>query len=92
MISFRLQINAGKAPFFVEKLSVRTIPTLVFFSDGVVSGKLIGFDGLSSQMPVGKEDEWPTIMLARMLGEASIINNGMYIVYIIHYMIFHYAI
>ena len=73
-----VKINAGKCPFFVEKLSVRSMPTLVFFSDGVVSGKLIGFDGLSEQMPPGKEDEWKTIMLARMLGEASIINNGKY--------------
>jgi hypothetical protein len=52
------------------------MPTLVFFSEGVTCGKLIGFDGLSDRMPPGKEDEWPTILLARMLGEASIIDNG----------------
>ena len=57
------------------------MPTLVFFNDGVTSGKLIGFDGLSNQMPPGKEDEWPTIMLARMLGEASLINNGFNILF-----------
>lgn len=70
-----IKINAAKSPFFVEKLTVRSMPTLVFFMDGVASGKLIGFDGLSEMMPEGKEDEWSTVMLARMLGEANIINK-----------------
>ena len=70
-----VKINAAKAPFFVEKLSVRTMPTLCFFFDGVLSGKLVGFDGLADVMPEGKEDEWKTVSLARMLAEAKIINK-----------------
>lgn len=37
--------------------------------------KLIGFEGLSDNMPPGKEDEWPTITLARLLGAKGIIDN-----------------
>merc|ERR1712072_1473109 len=70
-----IRINAGKSPFFVEKLTIRTMPTLVFFFDGVASGKLVGFDGLAEQMPAGKEDEWKTVSLAIMLAEAKIINK-----------------
>jgi hypothetical protein len=68
-------INADKAPFFVEKLVIRTIPTVVLFRDGVAAGKIIGFDGLSQQMPTGKEDEWPTIYLARLLALGEMINE-----------------
>jgi thiol-disulfide isomerase/thioredoxin len=61
-------INAEKTPFFVEKLKIRTMPTLVFFEDGVATGKQIGFEGLSDAMPEGREDEWRTVQLARILG------------------------
>jgi thiol-disulfide isomerase/thioredoxin len=61
-------INAEKTPFFVEKLKIRTMPTLVFFEDGVATGKQIGFEGLSDVMPEGREDEWRTVQLARILG------------------------
>jgi len=70
-----IKINAEKAPFFVEKLMVRTMPTLVYFVDGVATGKQIGFEGLAEKMPDGKEDEWPTIFLARSLAAASMLNN-----------------
>ena len=71
-----IKIDAEKAPFFVEKLLIRTMPTVVFFFDGVAKDKLIGFEGLSDDMPEGKEDEWPTIKLARLLGAKGIINNS----------------
>lgn len=29
--------------------------------------KVLGFEGLADGQPVGKEDEWPTITLARLL-------------------------
>jgi hypothetical protein len=67
-----ININAEKAPFFVEKLKVRMMPTLVYFVNGVATGKQVGFEGLSDGMPIGKEDEWPTILLAR-----SLVRNGM---------------
>lgn len=70
-------INAEKAPFFVEKLRVRMMPTLVFFEDGVATGKLIGFEGLADDMPDGHEDEWPTIRLSRYLAVQRMINPAL---------------
>ena len=45
------------------------------FFDGVAKDKIIGFEGLADGMPEGKEDEWPTIKLARLLGSKDIINK-----------------
>ena len=70
-----VKINAEKAPFFVSKLSIRSMPTLVYFVDGIATGKQIGFEGLAHNMPEGMEDEWPTIVLARILGAMTMINN-----------------
>lgn len=42
-----LAINAEKAPFFVERLNIRSLPTLCFFINGVMKDKLLGFTGLS---------------------------------------------
>ena len=39
-------LNATRSPFFVAKLKVRTLPTLVFFVDGVAVGRQLGYDGL----------------------------------------------
>ena len=72
-----VSINAEKAPFFVEKLRIRTMPTLVFFEDGVATGKLIGFEGLADDMPEGMEDEWPTIRLSRYLAVSRMINPAL---------------
>jgi thiol-disulfide isomerase/thioredoxin len=46
------RMNAEKAPFFVEKLRVRTLPAVIFFDDGIRVGEVIGFEGLSA----GKDD------------------------------------
>jgi thiol-disulfide isomerase/thioredoxin len=69
-----ISINAEKAPFFVEKLKIRTMPTLIFFEDGVALSKQIGFEGLSDKMPEGREDEWKTVQLALILGKSGMIN------------------
>lgn len=42
-----LYINAEKAPFFIEKLHVRSLPTLCLFIDGKMKDKVIGFEGMS---------------------------------------------
>ena len=69
-----IKIDAAKAPFFVTKLMIRTMPTLVIFHDGLAVDKVIGFEGLADDMPEGKEDQWPTIKLSRRLGAAKAIN------------------
>jgi thiol-disulfide isomerase/thioredoxin len=61
------KVNAEKTPFFVEKLSVRTLPTLVFFIDGKAIDRLTGFQGLSNGA------EFPTRELEERLGLAGII-------------------
>ena len=55
---------------------IRTMPTLVIFYDGVAVDKIIGFEGLADKMPEGREDEWPTIILARLLGEKDAITES----------------
>jgi len=69
-----IKIDAAKAPFFVTKLHIRTMPTLVIFFDGVAVDKVVGFEGLADDQPEGKEDQWPTIKLARRLGDIKAIN------------------
>jgi hypothetical protein len=55
-----MKLNVEKAPFFVDKLRIRTIPTLVFFQDGIAKHHMCGFD------EVGGDDEFPTAKLARV--------------------------
>jgi thiol-disulfide isomerase/thioredoxin len=55
-----VKIDAEKAPFFVGKLQVQVLPTLVVFEEGVAQGRLQGFQGLTDGMPKGREDEFPT--------------------------------
>lgn len=74
-----IKLNAEKAPFFVHKLTVTTIPTLAQFIDGVCRGKLVGFEGLADNMPEGREDEWKTSMLAQILARNRMIDSvGVY--------------
>lgn len=56
-----VSLNAEKAPFFVEKLTVRTLPTIVVFQNGVATERILGFEGISAT------DEFPTAALARCL-------------------------
>lgn len=52
-------LNVEKAPFFVGKLAIQTLPTLCIFEDGILKEKLLGFS-----MVRGK-DEFKTIELSR---------------------------
>ena len=53
-----LRCDAAKAPFFVSKLKIRTLPQLIVFDDGKEIGRLTGFDGLALNSK--KPDEWHT--------------------------------
>jgi thioredoxin-like negative regulator of GroEL len=66
-----LCMNAEKCPFFVEKLQVQILPTIICFFDGVVVDKVIGFEGLGKNLPEDRIDEFPTRDLARRLGEGE---------------------
>lgn len=44
-----LKMNAEKAPFFVQKLVIRVLPTVVCFKDGVAfPSRVVGFEGLTA--------------------------------------------
>ena len=69
------KINAEKTPFFVQKLGVRVMPTVLCFVDGICQDqRIVGFEGLCDDLPAGKEDEWPTERLAELLADAGIID------------------
>jgi len=57
-------MDAEKAPFFVEKLGIRTLPCVVVFVDGVAKGRQVGFDGLGG-------DDFTTAQLAWVFKEAG---------------------
>jgi hypothetical protein len=60
-----LRLDAAKAPFFVTKLQLRTLPTVMVFREGKSVARLIGFEGLTS--PTSDPDAWKTSALQRWL-------------------------
>lgn len=61
-------INAEKAPFFITKLQIQVLPTVILFTNGIAGDRIVGFDEL------GGEDEFDTIVLTRKLVKAKIID------------------
>lgn len=53
-----VKLDSEKAPFFVQKLQVKTLPCAIVFVDGISTGRQMGFNGL----PGG--DEFRTAELA----------------------------
>ena len=62
-----VRIDAEKAPFFVEKLRIRTLPCVIYFMGGLAVDRITGFEGLCDGQETGAEDEWPTWKLAQRL-------------------------
>lgn len=53
-----LKLDAEKAPFFVDKLAVRVLPTVVCFKDGVAfPDRIVGFEGLAAAANADEENE-----------------------------------
>jgi thioredoxin-like negative regulator of GroEL len=59
-----VQIDAENTPFFVAKLNIKTLPTLIMFRNGKTIDRLTGFEGLSDRK---NPDEFPTSRLGRWL-------------------------
>merc|ERR1719198_1184792 len=57
-----VKLDAEKAPFFVQKLQIKTLPCAVVFNDGVAKDRQVGFDGLGG-------DEFETVHLAWRIKE-----------------------
>ena len=56
-----LKLDAEKAPFFVEKLRIRVLPTVIGFHNGVaMDDRVIGFQNLTDGLTFGCESEFPT--------------------------------
>ena len=53
------KIDAEKCPFFVAKLQIQMLPTVICFMDGVAFDRIVGFEEL------GGQDEFPTLLLTR---------------------------
>ncbi|DAZ92637.1 TPA: hypothetical protein N0F65_003450 [Lagenidium giganteum] len=86
-----LKINAEKAPFFVEKLVVRVLPTVICFKDGIAfPERVLGFEGLTAATDEEEElaafgsrgqsrtqdmDTFPTAALARKLVQIGAIHE-----------------
>jgi thioredoxin-like negative regulator of GroEL len=65
-----IRMDADKAPFFVNKLQIQTLPTLIIFKDGKTIDQLIGFDGMSESK---NPDEFPTSQLGRWIEQTGAI-------------------
>lgn len=62
-----VKINAEKSPFFVGKLQIKVLPTIVLFKDGIAIDRIIGFEEL------GGSDEFPTSAMEKRLAQAAVI-------------------
>ncbi|EAR92016.1 phosducin (Phd)-like, thioredoxin (TRX) domain protein (macronuclear) [Tetrahymena thermophila SB210] len=60
-------LNAEKAPFFIQKLAIRTLPTIVCFVDGVAKDRIVGFGEL------GAKDDFTTLELTRRIVKSGVI-------------------
>ena len=56
-----VKIDAEKCPFFVTKLQVKMLPTIISFIDGIAVDHIIGFEEL------GGIDDFPTMIMIRRL-------------------------
>ena len=61
-----MTMNAEKCPFFIAKLQIQVLPTIVCFMDGIACDRIVGFEEL------GGKDEFPTLLLARRLVNAGV--------------------
>lgn len=62
-----VRIDAEKCPFFVEKLCIQMLPTMILFENGVAIDRIIGFEEL------GGADDFPTMNLVRRLVKGGVL-------------------
>ena len=60
-------VDAEKAPFFVQKLVIKTLPTVVLFKDGIAIDRVVGFDDL------GARDDFDTATMEKRLAKAGVV-------------------
>ena len=62
-----VRIDAEKCPFFVQKLQIQMLPTVILFENGVAIDRIVGFD------EVGGQDDFPTLNLVRRLVKGGVL-------------------
>lgn len=60
-----LTMDAEKAPFFIAKLAIQMLPTVIVFKDGIVSDQFAGFDEM------GGKDEFRTEVMEHWFSKAG---------------------
>merc|ERR1711998_668728 len=60
-----LTLDAEKAPFFITKLAIRMLPTVIVFKDGVVAEQFSGFDEM------GGKDDFRTEVMEHWFSKAG---------------------
>lgn len=66
-----LRIDAEKCPFFISKLQIKTLPTLIVFQEGKVVDRLTGFEGLA--IKESEPDKWHTGRLQQWISSTGAI-------------------
>lgn len=66
-----LRLDAEKAPFFVHKLQIKTLPCLIVFQEGKAIDRLEGFAGLA--IDESEPDKWHTGRLQKWISETGAI-------------------
>merc|ERR1712038_2166836 len=66
-----LRMDAEKAPFFIHKLCIKTLPTLIVFREGKSVERLTGFEGLI--IDPAEPDKWHTGRLEQWLSSTGAI-------------------
>ncbi|ERM94252.1 thioredoxin domain-containing protein PLP3A isoform X2 [Amborella trichopoda] len=65
-----IKLDAENAPFFVNKLAVRTLPCVILFRKGIAVDRLVGFQDL------GGKDDFTTKALENLLIKKGIIEEN----------------
>jgi len=60
-----LTLDAEKAPFFISKLAIQMLPTVIVFKDGVVHEQFAGFDEM------GAKDDFRTEVMEHWFSKAG---------------------
>lgn len=68
-----VKLDAEKAPFFVGKLAIQTLPTMAMFIDGVMIWKQLGFAGLYGEGEA--TNEFKTGALARIFRDCGAVEE-----------------
>jgi len=62
-----VRLDVEKSPFFVDKLNLRILPTIICFKDGIAIDRIIGFEEL------GENDNFSTKLLEKRLAKSGVI-------------------